>query len=204
MGMYIIFLYCGNSVLSLVSGYVVEGNIPPSEIPLLINLRLVGAGWRWFCWLCAILSGVNFLGIFLFVHETRFNRIDDRASSAHEASDSEKDLPQAIEQKPTLFVSTTEVIGEKKTFLENLKFWSGTGNESYFSHFLRPFLLITYPAVVWGVIACKLYISRPILTSADCLYRLSLLGLADRLEYVEFFHLSGATIQFQPRNQWAN
>jgi hypothetical protein len=28
MGIYIIFLYCGNSVMSLVSGYVVQGKIP--------------------------------------------------------------------------------------------------------------------------------------------------------------------------------
>jgi hypothetical protein len=126
----------------------------------------VGAGWRWFCWLCAIISGLNFLAIFLFVHETRFNRMVDQAGSVHEACDSDKDLPQTIE-KPTLSVSTSEVIGQKKTFLENLKLWSGTSNESYSSHFLRPFLLIAYPAVVWGIIACKPSVPQLAFTSTD-------------------------------------
>jgi hypothetical protein len=129
----------------------------------------------------------------------------DQAGSVHEACDSDKDLPQTIE-KPTLSVSTSEVIGQKKTFLENLKLWSGTSNESYSSHFLRPFLLIAYPAVVWGIIACKPSVPQLVFTSTDTKVadflpcRFSLLGLADRLEYVELFRLSAPTIQFQPWN----
>jgi hypothetical protein len=40
MGMYIIFLYCGNSVMSLISGYVVQGNILPSKLLLFLSSLL--------------------------------------------------------------------------------------------------------------------------------------------------------------------
>jgi hypothetical protein len=171
---------------------------------------VVGAGWRWFAWLCAIISGLNFLAIFLFVHETRFNRMVDQSGAVREVSDSEKDLPQTIEQKQSPSVSTSEVVGGKKTFLENLNLWSGTSNESYFSHFLRPFLLVAYPAVVWGIIACKSSPSQLVFTTtetnvADGLpRRFSLLSLANCFEYIELFHLSAATIQFLAWNQWAH
>jgi MFS family permease len=138
MGIYIIFLYCGNSVGSLVAGFIIEG-----------------AGWRWFSWFCAIISGLNFLAIFIFVHETRFNRIPSETASIHESGSSDKGfLPEQVE-KVNSTASSAELTGTKKTLLQSLSLWSGVSKESYLSHFLRPFLLIVYPAVVWGILACK-------------------------------------------------
>jgi MFS family permease len=138
MSIYIIFLYCGNSVGSLLAGFIIDG-----------------AGWRCFSWFCAIISGLNFLTIFIFVHETRFNRIPSDATSVHESCSSDKGfLPEHVE-KVDSSGSSAELIGMKKTLVQNLSLWSGTSKESYFSHFLRPFLLIVYPAVVWGILACK-------------------------------------------------
>lgn len=138
MGIYIIFLYCGNSVGSLLAGFIIDG-----------------AGWRWFSWFCAIISGLNFLAIFAFVHETRFNRIPPEIAALPESGGSDKGfIPENVE-KINSSISSAELIGTKKTFLQNLSLWSGTTNESYLGHFLRPFLLIVYPAVIWGILACK-------------------------------------------------
>ena len=144
MGIYITFLYCGNSVGSLLAGFIIEG-----------------AGWRWFCWFCAIISGLNFLAIFIFVHETRFNRIPPEIASTpettsiQESKGSEKGVLAVQIEKVESYSSSAELSGTKKTLLQNLSLWSGLSKESYLSHFLRPFLLIVYPAVVWGILACK-------------------------------------------------
>jgi MFS family permease len=142
MGIYIIFLYGGNSVLSLVSGFVVQG-----------------AGWRWFCWLCAIISGLNFLAIFFFVHETRFDRTKDRPVSSGGEVDwkklnaSEKTAIQTVEDVEPLQKQTTT--GTKKTLFQNLGLWSGVSNDSFVSLLMRSYPLIVYPAVAWGIIACE-------------------------------------------------
>jgi MFS family permease len=138
MGIYIIFLYCGNSVGSLLAGFIIDG-----------------AGWRWFSWFCAIISGMNFLAIFFFVHETRFNRIPQEAPSVQGSGSFDKGSIPAHVEKVTSSSSSTDLVGVKKTFLQTLSLWSGTSKESYLSHFLRPFLLVVYPAVVWGILACK-------------------------------------------------
>ena len=127
-----------------------------SYYPIRIRLiPILGVGWRWFVWLCAIILGLNFLAIFLFVHETRFNRTPQESSGVNDSADWEKNsLPQMTEQKEVSDV-TVSLIGTKKTLMQNLSLWSGTSHESYFSHFLRPFLLIVYPAVARGALACK-------------------------------------------------
>lgn len=114
-----------------------------------------GVGWSWFVWLCAIISGLNFLAIFFLVHETRFNRIVAESNSVNDDGDSGNiSLPQMIEQEEAPDIAVT-MMGTKKTWLQNFSLWSGTSRESYFSHFLRPFLLIAYPAVAWGALTCK-------------------------------------------------
>jgi len=138
MGIYILFIYCGNSVGSLLAGFIIDG-----------------AGWRWFCWFCAIISGLNFLAIFIFVHETRFNRMPSNSASVRESGSSDKGFISEHVEKADSSSSSAELSGTKKTFLQNLSLWSGTSKESYLSHFLRPFLLIVYPAVVWGILSCK-------------------------------------------------
>lgn len=87
---------------------------------------IAGPGWRWFSWLCAIIAGLNFLAIFLFVHETRFDRTAKDASSVHEAADSEEmSISPTIEQIQSTTGSDFPT-GTKKTLLQNLSLWSGT------------------------------------------------------------------------------
>jgi MFS family permease len=156
MGIYIIFLYCGNSLGPLVSGFIIEGKISLSGPSRTHQAHIIlGPGWRWFSWLCAIIAGLNFLAIFFFVHETRFDRMINDASFVHEAGVSEKKSFSPTIEKIQSTTGSDSQGGTKKTLLQNLSLWSGTSEQSYISHFLRPFLLVAYPAVAWGILACK-------------------------------------------------
>lgn len=101
--------------------------------------------------MCAIVSGLNFLAIFLLVPETRFDRTM-HSNASLEMSASEKGMSQIIEDVE----EDNTLIGTEKTFLQNLSLWSGTSNGSLLGHAMRPFLLCAYPAVVWSTIACAL------------------------------------------------
>ena len=96
------------------------------------------------------------MGIFFFFPETRYNRSIDAAATATapviEATD------KSMTEHRIEHVHTTDshiLIGTKKTFLQELNIWSGTTKQSYFNHFIRPFPLLAYPAVAWGVLTCK-------------------------------------------------
>ena len=159
MGIYIIFLYGGNSFMSLISGFVIDGMRKLLKHPEAFLLTLsTGAGWRWFCWLCAIIAGLNFLAIFFFVPETRFDRASFESTTNSDSEDvALKEGTQAIERvnetlQPASLQPST---GIKKNFLQNLSLWSGRSQESFFSHFMRPYLLGMYPAVFWATISCE-------------------------------------------------
>jgi MFS family permease len=138
MALYIIFLYGGNALLSLIAGFIIQG-----------------AGWRWFCWLCAIISGLNFLCIALLVPETRYKRSVPTGNSTAGVDDHKEPAAtsEAIEKVAT--ETRAELTGTKKSFFQDLSLWSGTGQESLLSHFMRPWLLCGYPAVTWATVACE-------------------------------------------------
>jgi MFS family permease len=138
MALYIVFLYGGNALLSLIAGLIIQGS-----------------GWRWFCWLCAIIAGLNFLCIALLVPETRYKRSVSIGESTAGADDHKVPAAtsEAVEKVAT--ESRVELIGTKKSFFQDLSLWSGTGQESFLSHFMRPWLLCAYPAVTWATVACE-------------------------------------------------
>jgi hypothetical protein len=77
------------------------------------------------------------------------------ASSTHGGGESEKNsISPTIKQIQSSYGSDFAA-GKKKNLLQNLSLWSGTSEQSYISHFLRPFLLVAYLAVTWGILACK-------------------------------------------------
>jgi MFS family permease len=208
MGLYIIFLYGGNSVMPLISGFVIDR-----------------AGWRWFCWLCGIISCLNFLAIFFFVEETRFERgaaplpqlACEQLPEKLTANDTqEQHLEKAnittTENSPTTVDAGSELTGIKKSYLQTLSLWSGTSEQSFFSHFMRPYLMIVYPAVIWATITCKwclCSVSHAVLT--DLQHRLAGACMADQRRHSHFLHISSTAIrlvaQFErldqyPGNDW--
>ncbi|KAJ9605677.1 hypothetical protein H2200_009526 [Cladophialophora chaetospira] len=65
-------------------------------------------------------------------------------------------------QKPATFATETEHLETqrasstatpKKTYLQQLKLYSGTPNEGIFGIIIRPFFMIAYPAVIWAIIS---------------------------------------------------
>lgn len=176
MGIYIIFLYGGNSVMPLISGFVIDR-----------------AGWRWFCWLCAIISGLNFLAIFFFVAETRFERrgttplpqqnneiaSEEPSKGGSQEQHLEKVNVYATENISPSAADEPALTGTKKSYLQRLSLWSGVSEQSFFSHFMRPYLMIVYPAVIWATITCKFMTSRASTRELTSVYRLAVSCLAD-------------------------
>ena len=102
------------------------------------------------------------MAIFFLVPESRFNRVPVEAAisdSADSVVDASKTAPsEMVEQIPNAQLQE-QTIGEKKTFWQDLSLWSGVTEESYLSHFLRPFLLVLYPAVAWALLAYSLHLA---------------------------------------------
>lgn len=59
---------------------------------------------------------------------------------------------QIVENVET--TDTEVLVGQKKTWLQEINPWSGTSNKGIVNHFIRPFALLAYPAVAW---ACLTY-----------------------------------------------
>ena len=122
-----------------------------------MQLKSAALSWRWHSWLCAIISGVNFLGIFFFFPETRYHRSIDAAAETGSV------LPIQSAEKPSSDATvehvdtndSSQLTGAKKTYFQELSIWSGTAKKSYFNHLIRPFPLLAYPAVAWAVFTCK-------------------------------------------------
>lgn len=139
-------------------------------------------GWRWFYWICSIASGLNFLAIFLFVPETHYPRPNNESSGPeiclpgsmaerktqedeetlekkHPDHTDEVDKAYVLSRKPTRPHQETASgcqSGQafvKKSYFKSLSVWNGVADETNFPKlFLRPFPLLSYPAVIWGTL----------------------------------------------------
>ncbi|KAI9700908.1 MAG: hypothetical protein M1820_006669 [Bogoriella megaspora] len=132
--------------------------------PLICGFIVSGASWRWHKWLAAILSGINFLCVLLFVPETRFNREDLGERSLVVSSETPLPLitvsrmpnPNAkgishAAAAPSISPSPERAEVLKKTWLQELSLSSGTLRDTrLWQLFIRPFPLIVYPAVVFA------------------------------------------------------
>ncbi|KAF2196680.1 MFS general substrate transporter [Delitschia confertaspora ATCC 74209] len=144
MGIYMNAISGGNTLGPLICGFVVQS-----------------LGWRWHKWIAVIFTAVNFLAVLFFVPETRYDRRSElvgRLSASNSIqvlphSDSEADVEKANE--PTTRQAKRSSTGShspipKKTFVQELRLWSGTSDTNLLKMFLRPFPMILYPAVVYS------------------------------------------------------
>ncbi|CAG8189118.1 unnamed protein product [Penicillium olsonii] len=120
----------GNELGPMFSGFIVQA---------------LGMGWAF--WIVTMFVGANIICMFFWMPETKFTgpRPDPfQSSQAGEDSDS---------KEPVLIYESSPV--PKKTFTEELKFWSsGDPNVNLLHVFLRPFVLLAYPTVLWS---CFIY-----------------------------------------------
>lgn len=138
MGIYMVALSTGNAIGPLISGFTVTA-----------------IGWRWFNWIATNLCGITFVAVILFVPETRFERqYDIGIAEGEDAEGESKSATVEVEQVDS--VTESHNLPARKTYWQQLSLWSGTpADASVFGIFFRPFPLLAYPAVLWGVLSCE-------------------------------------------------
>ena len=122
-------------------------------------------GWRWFCWLCAMIGGVNVLGFVFFFPETRFEREDGVSAQAVEREVVTVDKGISEKHQVLEHVEThteVELVGDKKSYWQSLDPTPKLSKSfDVTSLFLRPYALFAYPAVFWATVACRYSCSKP-------------------------------------------
>lgn len=143
-----LFLLTGISGGALIAGYIIERE-----------------GYQWTFGVCAVLFGVLMVLVVLFVPETAYRRdtsgpgvvglVPARVVSGEEKSadeEEEKERPVAAVQDTALGSGRDgETMEKKHTFVRSLRVF--TGRYSYapvWKLFVRPVVLLFYPAVLWG------------------------------------------------------
>ncbi|CAK7218015.1 hypothetical protein SEUCBS140593_003400 [Sporothrix eucalyptigena] len=136
MGIYMVALSTGNAIGPLISGFTVTA-----------------IGWRWFNWIATILCGITFVAVVFFVPETRFERQYDRGIAESEDGQEGESKTAAVEVEHVDSHADAS-IPARKSYWKQLSLWSGVPSDTnFFAIFFRPFPLIIYPAVLWGVLS---------------------------------------------------
>jgi len=169
------FLLCGISGGSLISGYIIEVSRAEASRQLLTMLmHPQNQSWQWtFIW-CAIFFGALLPLVILFVPETAYNRpslplqfagadhnrhlaSDVKGTSGEHSSAEAEKTPETARHEETAPAKleadeTAEpAVEPKKTYLQSLRIFSGTYSTTPFLKiFLRPFVIFWYPAVFWS------------------------------------------------------
>ncbi|KAH8702210.1 major facilitator superfamily domain-containing protein [Talaromyces proteolyticus] len=134
IGIYIIFLSCGNSVGPLLAGFVDEK-----------------IGWRWFYWVMVIFTASNFLSVLFLVPETRYERHFGQENDENNSKNPVNTVQHDIKSIPT---HCSEVPSPSKmTYFQSLRLFSGVPRTNLINLFVRPFPLIAYPAVMWAFLS---------------------------------------------------
>ncbi|ORY18116.1 major facilitator superfamily domain-containing protein [Clohesyomyces aquaticus] len=137
------FLLSGIAGASFISGYIIED-----------------LGYKWTFGMCAILFGVWIFAVFFFVPETAYRRkrIVPRAKTPAQTSNSTSPNQPSTPEKTTFEttetskeeISSAEPIPAKKTYIQTLAIFSGIYTTQPLKVFIRPFIMFTYPAVIWA------------------------------------------------------
>ncbi|KAK3995171.1 major facilitator superfamily domain-containing protein [Cladorrhinum sp. PSN332] len=145
-----LFLLTGISGGALVAGYVIERD-----------------GYRWTFGVCAIFFGVLMFAVFFFVPETAYRRdsvvpvpVDEKEAAGTESGSVRKMTMKFqlghdhdvrhVDEGP---INTTETAGAEKkhTYWQSLRVFTGRYSRAPgWKPFVRPAILLFYPAVFWG------------------------------------------------------
>ena len=142
-----LFLLTGISGGALVAGYIIELD-----------------GYRWSFGVCAIFFGVLMLGIIFFVPETVYHRDSspvvpgavvgkdpDGEQEEGLGPDREKDASSAVGADGGASVVPAASDEKKHSFVRSLRVFTGIHTHApIWKVFLRPFVLLFYPAVFWA------------------------------------------------------
>jgi len=139
----IFFLHNRGELVSTYSLSILGGN----ELGPMFSAFIIQAlGMNW-AFIVAMFVGASVISMFFFMPETKYTGPRPRILPVLQ---SEKDEKTAKVSE----IEDTEAI-HKKTFVQDLKFWSKADPDvSLVRAFLRPFVLLAYPTVVWS---CFIY-----------------------------------------------
>ena len=139
-----LFLLTGISGGALVAGYIIERD-----------------GYQWTFGVCAIFFGVLTLAVFFLVPETAYRR---NAVTVVAASDGEGDnsvhrmklghehqVEAAVGDDKEAGSADSPAIPKKHTYVQSLRVYTGRYSRAPgWKPFLRPVVMLFYPAVLWG------------------------------------------------------
>jgi MFS family permease len=116
-------------------------------------IQSLGMGWAFY--IIAIIIGGNLATMFFFMPETKFD--GPRPSILPVESDEkvDKELSDHVENLSNGHVQAKDNTPEvpKRSYIQSLAIWSPPDQSVNLLHvFLRPFILLTYPTVVWSCI----------------------------------------------------
>lgn len=154
----IFFLHDRGAKVSMYGLSVLGGN----EIgPMLSAFIIQTLGMDWAFYIVAMFIGANFVSMFFFMPETKYR--GDRPSTLPGSIEfnSEKTGASHVE------VSEEETEGKKRTYVHELKFWGQPDPEtSLVRAFVRPFILLAYPTVLWSCFTYGLALSWNVIIGA--------------------------------------
>ncbi|KAJ4390946.1 hypothetical protein N0V93_004545 [Gnomoniopsis smithogilvyi] len=143
----IFFLHDRGEKISLYGLSVLSGN----ELgPLFSALIIQRYGMGWAFWIVGFFIFLNSISILLVMPETKYT--GTRPSITPHFDEPEKSVMAAHDEKdPGERVVSIESQIKKRTLVQELAFWSRPDpTVSLSKAFLRPFILLTYPTVVWA------------------------------------------------------
>jgi MFS family permease len=161
----VFFLHNRGELVSLYGLAVLGGN----ELgPMFSGFIVQALGMNWAFWIVAMFVGANLVCMIFFMPETKFTgpRPKIQAPSVSSSSSDEK----TADRKADVSVSEQDphYVPQKKTFAQELKFWSkGDPNVNLLHTFLRPFVLLAYPTVLWSCCIYGLALSWNVILGAS-------------------------------------
>lgn len=135
------FLHNRGELIAIYGLSVLGGN----ELgPMFSGFIVQALGMNWAFWIVAMFVGASLISMFFFMPETKFYgpRPDPFQTTTVNAD------------KGQVLVEESSAVPQK-TFVQELKFWNiGDPNVNLLHVFLRPFVLLAYPTVLWS---CCIY-----------------------------------------------
>ncbi|KFZ23584.1 hypothetical protein V502_01948 [Pseudogymnoascus sp. VKM F-4520 (FW-2644)] len=139
--------------------FILFSTLPPLVCGFLIETR----GWPWYHWLVSIIAGVDLVCIIFFVPETRYKRnlhaLDEAAVPVENVDvtpPSKEDLEPHMShlEQQQAFGSVVA-----KSYMQQLKPWSGTDPDSLLYAFIRPYLFLAFPAMIWTILSFAIHVA---------------------------------------------
>lgn len=130
--------------------------------PMFSGFIVQALGMDWAFWIVAMFIGANLVCMFFFMPETKFTGQRPDVFQDSRTIDGKSDG-----KNEQMFVEEAPNTIPPKTWVEELKFWSRGDPEINLWHiFLRPFVLLAYPTVVWSCFIYGLALSWNVILGA--------------------------------------